>query len=204
VHDDVAACEAEIAETARVLVSYDFQLQHVYSLLAGCAMDLYRDAPEGVLARLDAARSGLRGSLFERVQSIRIALESFRARAHVALAARGMDGRREQLAAAERSARHLSDQKLPGAEAQCQLARAGIAAVSGDAVAAVQQLRGAIARFDERSMAIHAASGRLALARLVGGDEGRSLERTALTAFGAQSVAAPERFAAHYAPGFFL
>jgi hypothetical protein len=76
VRDDVAACEAEIAETARVLVSYQFQLQHVYSLLAGCAMDLYRDAPEGVLARLDASRSGLRESLFEHVQSIRIALES--------------------------------------------------------------------------------------------------------------------------------
>jgi tetratricopeptide (TPR) repeat protein len=64
VRDNVAACEAELAETARVLVSYQFQLQHVFSLLAACAMDLYRDAPDGVLARLDASRRDLRDSLF--------------------------------------------------------------------------------------------------------------------------------------------
>jgi hypothetical protein len=81
--------------------------------------------------------------------------------------------------------------------------RAGIAAVSGDAGAAVRRLREAIAGFDERSMAIHAASGRLALARLVGGDEGKALDGAALAAVGAQRVAAPERFAGHYAPGFF-
>jgi hypothetical protein len=144
----------------------------------------------------------MRESLFERVQSIRIALESFRARALIALASKGRDGRREHLAAAERSARHLIDQKLPGAAAQSRLARAGIAAVSGDVPAAVEQLREAIAGFDERGMAIHAASGRLALARLVGGDEEKELERAALEAFVAQRVVAPDRFAAHYAPGF--
>jgi hypothetical protein len=203
VRDDVAACEAELAETARVLVSYQFQLQHVYSLLAACAMDLYRDAPEGVLARLDASQRDLRDSLFERVQSIRIALESLRMRAHIALAERGSERRSGHLAAAERSARHLSDQKLPGSTAQSELARAGIAAVSGDVPAAIEHLREAIAGFDERSMAIHAASGRLGLVRLVGGDEGKELERVALAAFAAQRVVAPPRFAAHYAPGLF-
>jgi hypothetical protein len=204
VRDDVAACEAELAETARVLVSYQFQLQHVYSLLAACAMDLYRGAPEGVLSRLDASQRDLRDSLFERVQSVRIALESLRARAHIALAARGRKGGGEHLAAAERSARHLSDQNLPGATAQSLLARAGIAAVSGDVPAAVQRLREAIAGFDERSMAIHAASARLGLVRLVGGDEGKKLERVALAAFAAQRVVAPVRFAGHYAPGLSL
>jgi hypothetical protein len=53
-------------------------------------------------------------------------------------------------------------------------------------------------------MTLHAAAARLALARLVGEDEAPKLRAAAMGAFEAQGVASPERYAAHYAPGFGL
>jgi hypothetical protein len=185
-----------------VLTGYRFQMQHVYCLMAGCAVDLYRGAPEAALARLDSQRAAMRASLFERVQSIRVTMTSLRGRAHLALAARRTDGIREHLAVAERCARRLGEEGLPGAAAHGQLLRAAIGFLSGDAPSAVSRLREAIAGFDERRMALHAAAARHSLARLVGGDEGGELERAALVPLREQHVVSPERFIEHYAPGF--
>jgi uncharacterized membrane-anchored protein len=74
----------------------------------------------------------------------------------------------------------------------------------GDTPGAIEHLRAALAGFDERHMSLFASSARLALARLVGGDEAAALERAARAVFEAQGVEAPERYAAHYAPGFGL
>ena len=199
---DVVTAEAEIAEAERVLASYRYQMQHVYCLLSGCAIDLYRSQPEKVIERLEGHRARLRASLFERVQSIRVALASCRARAHLAFAARSSVGRREHLAEAARCAEVLGAQGLPGAAAHAALTRATVAAIDGKSVAAAEGLRVAIGGFDERSMVLHAAAARYALSTIEGGATGVALKAAALDAMRAQKIAAPETFAAHYAPGF--
>src|SRR5258706_9625218 len=113
-------------------------------------MDLYRGAPEGVLARLKENGPALRHSLFERVQSIRVSLESLRARAHLALGARISEGKQVHLAAAEKCAKRLSKQGLAGSAAHAHLVRAGVASVAGDASAAASHLRAAMAGYDAR------------------------------------------------------
>ena len=203
-HDDVTAAESEIALASKLLAPYGFKLQSVYCLQAGCTIDLYCGRPEGVLARLEAHKQDLRTSLFERVQSIRVSLDSLRARAHLALAERSQEGRREHLVAAERCAKRLSAQGLPGAASHARLIRAAATSITGDKAHAIEQLRVAVAGFDDRRMSLHVAAGRLALVRLGAGDAAGDLERAAIQAFKAQGVVAPEKYAAHYAPGFGL
>lgn len=203
-HDDVALAESEVAAALKLLSGYSFKLQHVYCIQAGCTMDLYRGAPEGVLARLEENGPALRASLFERVQSIRVSFDSLRGRAHLALAERSAQGRGDHLARAATAARRLGKQRLPVAAAHGQLLRAGVAGIAGDKEAAARLLRSAIAGFDDRAIALHAAAARLALARLATEDEARQLTATAMRAFEDQGVVAPERYAAHYAPGFGL
>jgi hypothetical protein len=151
---------------------------------------------------LEANRAALRESLFDQVQSIRVALESLRARAHLALAAQDLDRSGPHLALARQCGQRLSAQGLPASAAHGALTFAAIAALDGDVPTAVARTRVALAGFEERQMALHVASARFALARLVGGDEGQAMDRAAHAAFEAAGVVAPLRFANHYAPGF--
>ena len=82
--------------------------------------------------------------------------------------------------------------------------RASIAWIAGEKQESIEGLRAVILGFDDRQMVLHAASARMALGRLAGGDEGQELERVATDTLKAQGVVAPERYAAHYAPGFGL
>jgi hypothetical protein len=199
--DEVDEVEAELAQVKRLLAGHRFQMQHVYCLNVGAATDLYRGAPDAALARLDAAAKDMRASLFEQVQSIRVMMCSLRGRAHLALAARQEEGRKEQLAKANAFARKLGKEGLRGAEGHAELLLAGTSAVAGDQGAAVGHLRSAVALFDDRGMTLHAASARRALGGYVKGVEGAGLVAAAEAAFAAQEVAAPLAFMRHYAPG---
>ena len=81
------------------------------------------------------------------------------------------------LRAAEGYARQLDRQRVPWASAHALSTRAGASMVRGDTVNARRQLIAAVDAFDTISMGVYAAAARRHLGNLVGGDEGRDLDR---------------------------
>ena len=202
---DTELAQTEVDETEALLSPRGFQLQHVYWLLAGGMLDLYRGAPEGTLARFEAHRAALKRSLLESVQSVRVMTTHLRARAHIALAYRAGESekgaRDEHVRAAARYARQLRSEGLPGAEAFAVLVQAPLTLLRGETDAGVRELREAIARFEKADMKIYAAAARHGLGEIVGGEEGRDLTQAARASFAHEQVAAVEQFAALHAPG---
>jgi hypothetical protein len=197
--DDVAAAQAEVDESTRMLSSQGYQAQHFYCLLAAGMVDLYRGKPEAALEKLDADRPRFRRALLEHVQSMRVNLVYLRARVHLALAAQGREP--GHLAVATKCGRDLLREGLPGSAALGKLVLACAATVAGDERKAIALFRDAISRFDRTGMALHAAAARYALGGMVGGDEGKKLVGAAGTYFDKQRVAAIPRFVDLHAPG---
>ena len=88
-------------------------------------------------------------------------------------------------------ARRLDRQQLPWTSALAQLIKAGVASVQGDAVRAERLLADAALRFESADMGLFAASARLHLGQLRGGDEGRELIDQADAWMRGQSIVNP-------------
>jgi tetratricopeptide (TPR) repeat protein len=198
--DDVAAAQAEVDESSRILSTQGYQAQHFYCLLAAGMVDLYRGKPEAALEKLESQRPLFRRALLEHVQSMRVNIVYLGARVHLALAAKDV-GQARHLAAATRCGRDLLREGLPGSAALGNLVLACAATISGDERKAIALLRDVISRFDRTGMALHAAAARFALGGMVGGDEGRALVGAAGTYFDKQHVSAIPRFVELHAPG---
>ena len=81
------------------------------------------------------------------------------------------------------------------------LARAGISSLSGEREKAIAFLSGAADAFDGADMALYSAVTRLRRGELVGGDEGRRSDRSAVEWMSSQNVRNPAGFARMLAPG---
>ena len=138
----------------------------------------------------------LEASLYLRVQTVRV--EALWLKARTALAA----GTPALLEAADRDARALGRDRLPGARAMSDLLRAGLAARRAEPEAARAALASALAGFEAASMALHAAVARRQLGELTGGDAGRALIEAAETWMAGQRIASPKRMTAMLVPGF--
>jgi serine/threonine protein kinase len=188
-----------------------FHFQHFGHLLARVQVALYEG--RGLEARelLAAHRRALAGSQLERLELVRVEAHELRARA--ALAAAAQRGRAERgapsrlLAEAER---HLKRLEAPGASgwssALAELHRGALAALRGQGERAISHLEGALVRFEQLHMPLHAAAARLRRAELLaaaGAERSRvreQWERGAQT-FEERGVRSPERFVALLAPG---
>jgi hypothetical protein len=177
-HGDVDGVAHEVGQATRWLASR-FLVQHYFCLVAQSQIDLYRGDGGAAFDRMVAAWPAMKRSLLLRVQSIRIAVVDQRARA--ALAAAATDARRRDrlLRTAERDAKQLLREKHPWATGLAQGIRAAIAHARGDRARCAQELRAAIAGFEELHMGLHAAAMRARLCELLG--DGNATELRART-----------------------
>jgi hypothetical protein len=123
VEGDVATARAQATETMRVWSQRAFYTQHFYGVMAQANLDLYEGDGAAALRRVDELWTGLRGSLLNRVQFIRITALDLRARAALAAApSASSPGLLRALAAA--SATLLEREAAAWATALAELTRA--------------------------------------------------------------------------------
>jgi hypothetical protein len=96
---------------------------------------------------------------------------------------------------ASSEARALSREGAPAAAGVSALVEAGVQSVKGDRDGAALRLREAIAELEVRDAKLHVDCARLALGRMLGGDEGERLVARATKELSDQGVRMPEKLA---------
>ena len=196
--DDAERARTEVDDALERWSQRGFHLQHYSALQAMEQRDLYVGDAASASRRLEAQWPALKRSLLTRIQVLRIEVVQLRGRVALAMATRGVDVKRHRSAA---DAKRLEDERMAWAEPHASLLRSSIAAAKGDDRAAVRCARAAL-RGDERAdMGLYAATARRRLGELVGGDEGRALEKASAAWMTEQGIRRPERMTAMLAPG---
>jgi hypothetical protein len=190
--DDVAGARARADEAMRQWTPRVFHAQHYYHMVALAHADLYAGDGAAAWQRLTSEWRALQGSLFLRVQVVRVEALSLRGRAALA-AAVAMEPRSASplLRVALESADALDREALPWAHALGLLLRAGVTRLlRTDAVAPL--VDEAARLFVAEDMQLHAWVAR------------RAVDREAADRWlAAQQVRSPGRMAAMLAPGLF-
>jgi hypothetical protein len=201
--DEPEQARAQVAEGMRHWSKHGFHNQHYFNMSAEAHIDLYLGNPEAARARVLRDWPKLKSSLILRIQAIRQLVIGLRARATLALAVRATpERRRSLLVEVERDARRLHGETISWAPPQAALLRAGVANVRGRSAEAQQHLVTAAAGFAAADMRLFHFAATRALGRLRGGSEGEHAIARAEAWMAEQSIRAPARFAAVFAPGF--
>jgi hypothetical protein len=200
---DPAEARAIVVDATREWTSRSYHNQHYWSLLALTQIDLYEGHGRAAHARVTREWGRIQRALILQIKMI--AVEAIHLRARTAIAAANEQAgtaRDALLRAAERDARTLTRFDWSIARPFAEIVRAGVASSHGDVDTAAARLRSASEGFDEVAMALHATSARWQLGRLLGGDEGAVLRKSAEAWMEASGVASPARMVAMMAPGF--
>jgi hypothetical protein len=201
--DDVKGARRHMKEALANWSPTRFLVQHWQCMLWETEAHLYSGEGERAWQRLAQDERRVRRSLLLRVQLIRAWTLFARGRSAVAsLGGLIEPARSARLAKARHVHRSLGREKMPWTDALAAMLGASIAKVSGDAHAAEQSLRHAIALADEVAMALHAAAARLCLGALLGGEAGVNLQKDAEDAMRERGVRVPARYAQMLLPGF--
>jgi eukaryotic-like serine/threonine-protein kinase len=164
-------------------------------------IDLYGGAHRSAYDQVLERWKPFSDAMLLRVHLIRTQLHELRARAALAAAGEAQGAERGRLLDdAARSARELQRGSTAWTEALSLLLSGCILAARGDAERARAQLEQSIRLCEAADMPLHAASARLRLGELLGGDEGQSLITYAREWMQSQSIRNPERMAAMLAP----
>ncbi len=193
--DDPDRAEREARQALESWPSADFQMQHLFDLLARGGIDLYRGDGERAHERLAERWSALERSNALRVQFARVLMHDLRGRAAIAAASSGRKVR-ERLDVADREAKALESERVAWAEPLAAILRAGAASVRGHAGRVVESLRRAAITADSAGMALHAAVARAHLAMV---DHEAAAKAEAW--LGEHGVVEPKKLAAMLCPG---
>lgn len=186
--------QASMATSSQVFDNR-FHLHHYYELLCHAQIELYEGNASAAWERVTAALQPLERSMLLRVQTIRIEVHYLRARSALATAREAP----ERLDDALRSARALGKEDVGWAQGLAALIRGCLAATTG-AGDARAELEAAASTFRAADMAMFAAVADRRLGELIGGEPGQQLVAASTAAMTAERIAAPDRFAALWAP----
>ncbi len=184
--DDVAAARAEADAALPGLETRGYSVQHFFDLLCRFHLAQYEGDAEGVQRVLEAGLPPLEHSMMVRVEWIAVARAWMQGRAAVW---------RGDRRAALRAAAVLAQRGRPWVAPMAITLRADVARLDGDELQALALFRAAATGFEGAELKLHAVSARLAVAELVGGDEGRALMASAKEAAARLGVRAPEKMA---------
>ncbi len=195
--------ETAYAQTEAALARWSphgFHLQHANAVIANTFVDMYRGDGAKALERIDEAWKPLRQSGMLRVQMLRALFVGLRGRAQVAKAAQ--TGDLSLLRMAEKAARSLEREHALWCDAAAVNLRANIALLRGNEDEAVRLLDDTIELCEAVDMKLNANGARLQRGKLLGGDEGDELVRTATAYYADESLQMPSRIARVLSPGF--
>jgi hypothetical protein len=199
--DDPEGAQRDLGEVMGLWSRQGFHVQHLTGLMGHLQIELYRGAGPAAWEHITAEWPALVGSLFLRVQVVRIFMMNLRARSALAAAARSASP--EPLwRAAERDARCIERERMAWARPLAQLVRAGIAAGRGNPGGARDLLRDAEVGFRDAGMGLFAAAACHRHGQLLDGEAGRAQVARANDWMAGQGIKNPSRMTALYAPGF--
>jgi hypothetical protein len=180
--DNPARARESVREVLGGWSTGSFQFQHYWSLLSEGMIDLYQDDAESCWQRLKKEWPALQGSLFLRIQNVRIEARFLRARSCVATGRLGL-----ALADAER----LEGEGIGWGRAFSMLTRSAVAAARHMPDRALSLLKRAIELLEASNMALFAAAARTRLGELEGGDIGAARIKAGHASMLAQGVKDP-------------
>ena len=199
--DDVAGGRAAVDRISERWSLRGYQLQHWNEMASNALLDIYAGEVHGARKRLEDGWGPMSRSLLTKIQVVRFEVHELHARTALAAARASSGSEREALLRiAEKHTDRIGREDLAWMRAITTLRRAGILDARGDVEGAQRELAEAIAACEAAGLGLHAASGRVRLGALVGGDEGRALRETGLAFFRSEEVKNPDALAALYAP----
>jgi hypothetical protein len=178
-----------------------YHMQHLFRMLSLSMIGIYRGRPEDGWALFETDWAAIKRSMLLEVRILQIDYYSFKGRAAVASLFHNPKSN-EFLQSAQQCARRLEKIKIEWAVPQAHGIRAGLASIQGDKEQSVAHLRNAIAGYDATDMAAYAASSRVRLGRLIGGDEGQEFKNAGEKFMRAQQVNEASRIVDVCSPGF--
>jgi tetratricopeptide (TPR) repeat protein len=168
--------------------------------LVECEIGLYRRDP-GTLELLEECSRAASSTQVLAIQMVRIRLEALQARAALVGSARAAGAERHALlAAVERNLRRIEAERAPWGDGLVKVLRGSLLAAQGHPERALHEFRAA------EQIALASFTFTLAevcrhrQGRLLGGTEGRELERDAREQIALRGAAAPERLCDLFAP----
>ena len=178
-----------------------FLLQHWQAMQYEAEIDLY--VGDGVRAHERIARdaAALRRSLLMNIHMVRALTWFLRGRCAIASLEAVPGAREALLAEATRLEARLGREKSEWALVLQAMLGACVANAMGKRLRTIALLRQSIESADRMSMALHAATARYQLGRLLGGEAGRGLLQQADDDMASRGVRAPERMAYRLLPG---
>jgi hypothetical protein len=202
--EGVEAALAKVDEAMSEWSKPGFRMEHYYELMARTNALIYSRQGGQAYALMAARWSALRRSLLPlTIQRLRVDCLQARARSAVAAAEERPANHAKLLAEAAAAASRIGGERTDWATPFAKLLQAGIAATGGAGPErAVPLLREALSGFEAVDMALYAAAARRCLGKLVGGDEGRELVRSAEAWMTSESIKSPSHMTAMLAPGF--
>ena len=199
--DDPEGARRDLGEVMGQWSQQGFHVQHLTGLMGQVQIELYSGDGTAAWKRMTEQWPALAGSLFLRVQVVRIFMLHLRARCAL-LASAATVNPTPLWRAAERDARRLEREQMPWSVPLAQGLRAAVAAARGDRAAAATGLGAAVAGFDAADMGLFGAAARRRQGELLGGEQGRALVARADSWMAGQQIKNPARMAAMHAPGF--
>jgi eukaryotic-like serine/threonine-protein kinase len=177
-----------------------FHVQHWLKLDAELEIALYEgEGVRGLLHHHDALEAYQR-SWLHRVQRIRTTMLALEGRLALAVGASGHE-RKRSLRRAERAARALASESHGLCDVRAELLWAGIEGLRGHRDRVVAHLERGLLLADREGAWTLSASARLILSRILLGDRGRYLRRSADELMRRERILAPDAYAAFEIPG---
>jgi hypothetical protein len=200
--DDAEGAQRDLGEVMGHWSRQGFHVQHLTGLMGQLQIDLYQGAGAPAWERITTRWPDLAGSLFLRVQVVRIFMLDLRARSALAAAAAGCGPAESLRRAAGRDADRIEREQMAWARPLALRIRAGLAIGRGDREAAGLLLREAESAFRAAGMGLFCAASCYRRGGLLGGDAGRALRAEAVHWMEGLGIRNPARMADLYAPGF--
>jgi serine/threonine protein kinase len=203
VRDDVAGAQAVLERSRGAPVGTIYQLQHYFTLLAGCDLALYCGHPEQAATQMQDAIAPLRWSQLLHSRLARLEITNLQVRIALARAAAASPVDRAPLMReVRRHLRRLRRMPPPLARALYPAFRAGMAHLDGDRATTEACLRRAVSALEDLETMLYANVAKRRLAQTIGGGEGAALHAESERWMAGQEVANPERMTAMLIPGW--
>jgi hypothetical protein len=203
--DDPKTAWDEGEQAMALWTNRGFTIMHLNDTRLKGDIDLYRDRSGQAYERTVRAWPALKRSLLMSTQAQMFEMFHLRARCAIASARHAVGSeRKRRLADARSTTRAMRRQDQPWGNALVAIQEAGIAQASGDSRGAADALSAAIVLCEETDLAHYGAAARYQLARLNGGELGRTQREVAEEQLRSLGVRNVERMSGMLVPGFRL
>jgi hypothetical protein len=195
--DDTAGAHAVIEDAMKRIPSTTFLFGHFLEILGRTQLAMYEGESERTLPWLRGRWPALERSFMLRAPVFRTSMFTALGRMLLLGARTAQASERTALVReADALGRKLEREDAVSPRALGTSLRAAAALARGDDRSSLSMYRSSLQLFETADMQLHAAATRLAIASLVGGDEGRELTEVGKRAFTEQGVRDPSKFAA--------